>query len=154
MFRQGVSALIVNDKDEFLVVNLKSFEDKYFAIPGGGIEEGETLEEAVYREIEEELGIKADNLELLSKSEQPLRYHFITPKIKNDVEFHGSDRYFFAFKFIGNEEDVKNNIDEVSFYKWVSFDELDEHLLFDNQLEETTGKIVELLPNYETKRKI
>ena len=39
MYRKGVSALIINGKQEFLVVNLKSFEDKYFSIPGGGIEE-------------------------------------------------------------------------------------------------------------------
>jgi ADP-ribose pyrophosphatase YjhB (NUDIX family) len=50
MYRKGVSALIINKNDEFLLVNLKSFEEKYFAIPGGGVEQGETLEDAVYRE--------------------------------------------------------------------------------------------------------
>jgi ADP-ribose pyrophosphatase YjhB (NUDIX family) len=53
MYRKGVSALIVNENNEFLLVNLESFEEKYFAVPGGGIERGETLENAVYREMRE-----------------------------------------------------------------------------------------------------
>ena len=43
MFRKGVSAIVINKKNEFLLVNLESFEDKYFAIPGGGVEQEETL---------------------------------------------------------------------------------------------------------------
>lgn len=37
MFRTGVSALILNESDEPLLVNLESFEEQYFAIPGGGL---------------------------------------------------------------------------------------------------------------------
>ena len=51
MYRKGVSSLIINEKQEFLIVNLISFEEKYFAIPGGGSEINETLEETTYREI-------------------------------------------------------------------------------------------------------
>ena len=64
LFRKGVSALIINDKNEFLLVNLESFETRFFSIPGGGIEEKETLEDAAYREIKEELGIVKQSLEL------------------------------------------------------------------------------------------
>ena len=39
MYRKGVSALIMNKNKELLLVNLMSFEEKYFAIPGGGLEE-------------------------------------------------------------------------------------------------------------------
>ncbi len=57
MYRKGVSALIVNKQDEFLLVNLLSFEERFFAIPGGGIDEGESFEDTAYREIHEELNI-------------------------------------------------------------------------------------------------
>lgn len=148
-FRKGVSALIVNNKGEFLLVNLKSFEDKYFAIPGGGIDDGETPEEAIYREINEELGISKDKLELICSSDKLLGYHFKIAKIRNGIEYNGSDRYFFAFNFKGTDDDIQNDEDEVSFYKWVAYNDLKTHLLFDNQLDETVGKIVELLPEYE-----
>jgi ADP-ribose pyrophosphatase YjhB (NUDIX family) len=68
MYRKGVSAIIINKKDEFLLVNLESFEDRYFAIPGGGVEQGETLENVVYREISEELNIEKKSLQFIGQS--------------------------------------------------------------------------------------
>ncbi len=55
MYRKGVSALIINKKQEFLLVNLASFEPQFFVIPGGGLEGDESLLDAAYREIEEEM---------------------------------------------------------------------------------------------------
>lgn len=145
MFRKGVSALIVNEKNEFLLVNLTSFEDKYFAIPGGGVEQGEVLEKAVYREIYEELGIRQKDLQIVGQSNIPLRFRFKVIKLNRDgVECEGSERYFFGFKFIGNEGDIKLQENEIRFYKWVSYENLKDYLLFDNQLVETTEKILEL----------
>lgn len=36
MFRKGVSALIINKKQEFLLVNLQSFKTHFFATPEVG----------------------------------------------------------------------------------------------------------------------
>jgi putative (di)nucleoside polyphosphate hydrolase len=145
MYRKGVSALIINKKDEFLLVNLLSFEDKYFAVPGGGLEENETLKDAAYREINEELGINKSELEFIGESKNPLKTTFITPKIdKKGNRCVGSERLFFGFRFIGEDNDIKIKEDEVSSYKWVPFSELGKYLLFDCQLDETSGKIDEI----------
>ncbi len=137
MYRKGVSALIINSDQEFLLVNLTGFEEKYFAIPGGGIEEGESLEDAVYREIKEELGLDEELLGYVGKSDLPLITTFKEPK----KQYIGSERYFFGFRFIGNDNDIKLQPEEVRMYKWVSIDELDKYLLFDNQLTDTVEKI-------------
>ena len=113
MYRKGVSALIINNNQEFLLVNLNSFEEKYFAIPGGGIEEEETLEEAVYREIKEELGIGKELLECIGRSEKPLVTTFKVPK----KEYVGSERYFFGFRFLGNDSEIKPQPEEVRIHK-------------------------------------
>ena len=76
MYRKGASALIINSNHEFLLVNLESFEDKYFAILGGGIKDGETLEDTAYREMHEELGINKESLQLVGKSDEPVRFKF------------------------------------------------------------------------------
>lgn len=150
MFRKGVSALIINEKDEFLLVNLESFEDKYFAVPGGGVEQGETLENAVYREIYEELGILQKDLQIIGQSDIPLRFKFKEIKLNRDgVEYHGSERYFFGFKFTGDNDDIKLQKGEIRLYKWVSFENLKDYLLFDDQLAETTDKILELFPCFK-----
>lgn len=142
MYRKGVSALITNSKHEFLLVNLQSFKEIYFAIPGGGIEDGESLETAVYREIQEELGISKSSLEFVGKSDKPLTFNF---KLERDgMVYEGSERYFFGFIFTGSNNEIKLQESEVCTYRWTSFNDLKDYLLFDNQLEETKEKINEI----------
>lgn len=144
MFRKGVSALIINKNQEFLLVNLQSFKTHFFAIPGGGLEEGELLESAAYREVEEELGINKEQLEFIGASKQPVQFKF---NLNRDGEvYEGSERYFFGSRFIGNDDEIKLQESEVRSHKWVSFNDLKDYLLFDNQLEETSEKIIELFP--------
>lgn len=144
MFRKGVSALIINSNQEFLLVNLQSFKTHFFAIPGGGLEDDESLEDAVYREVEEEIGIYKDSLEFIGESKQPVQFKFNLNR--EGKEYEGSERYFFGFRFIGNDDEIKLQESEVRAYRWVSFEDLKDCLLFDNQLEETTEKIIELFP--------
>lgn len=145
MYRKGISALIVNAKNEFLLVNLISFEEKYFAIPGGGVEKEETLEEAAYREIKEELGINYTSLERVGVGHEPLLFTFKVPKVNREgKEYIGSERHFFAFRFIGSDDEIHLAENEVRAYKWVPFSELGLYLLFDNQLVDTTEKIKEI----------
>ena len=148
MFRKGVSALIINKKQEFLLVNLESFEPQFFAIPGGGLEGGESLEDAAYREIEEEVGINKKSLEFIGQCKEPLQFKFKTIKLHRDgKEYEGSERYFFGFRFIGADDEIKLQELEVRACKWVQFNDLKDYLLFDNQLEETSEKLIELFPS-------
>lgn len=147
MYRKGVSALIINRKQEFLLVNLESFEDRYFAVPGGGVEEGESPDEAVYREIQEELGIGKKSLEYAGKSSLPLRFKFKVIKMtRGGKEYEGADRHFFGFRFIGSDDEIKLQQGEVRACKWVPFAELGKYLLFENQLRDTSEKIAEIFP--------
>jgi putative (di)nucleoside polyphosphate hydrolase len=148
MFRKGVSALIINKKQEFLLVNLISFEPQFFAIPGGGLEGDESLLDAAYREIEEEIGIAKKSLEYVGQCKEPLSFKFKTIKLNRDgKEYKGSERYFFGFRFTGSDDEIILQESEVRAYKWVSFTNLKDYLLFDNQLEETAEKLLELFPN-------
>ncbi|MFA6273024.1 MAG: NUDIX domain-containing protein [Candidatus Paceibacterota bacterium] len=149
MYRKGVSALIINSNDEFLLVNLESFEDKYFAIPGGGVEQGETLENAVYREIHEELGIGRKSLKFVGKSQDPVKFKFKVIKMTRDGKnYEGSERYFFGFRFLGNDDEIHPKEGEVRAYKWISFVQLKDYLLFDDQLKDTQEKIKEIFTDF------
>lgn len=145
MYRKGAAAIIMNKTKEILLVNLESFEDKYFTIPGGGVNIGETLEEAIYREIKEELNLEKKHLEYVGKSRQPLKIKFKVLKItENNREYDGSERYFFGFNFIGVNDTIKVQKGEVRYYKWVSLNKLKNYLLFDNQLKDSLEKISEI----------
>jgi mutator protein MutT len=59
----GVPAIIKNPKGEILLGKRKKnmfFYPEMWGLPGGIIEFGETVEEAIKRELEEELGVKSE----------------------------------------------------------------------------------------------
>ena len=60
--RLAARALVLDDDDRVLLVRFGSAERAFWATPGGGIEDGETGEQAVRRELLEETGL--DDFEL------------------------------------------------------------------------------------------
>lgn len=152
-YRQGSAAVVLNQKDELLLVNLRSFEKQFFAIPGGGLEAGESFLECIYRELDEELGLGKgaagkNSLEFAGKVEEPLRFHFKSgPMIRDGEEYIGQERYYFGFHFLGTDVDIRPHEAEVRKYVWSGIAELDNYLLFDNQLEDTLKMTYELFPH-------
>ncbi|MDT8280780.1 MAG: NUDIX hydrolase, partial [Erythrobacter sp.] len=55
--RQKVRAVVVNDNGEFLLVRPHGYRDGEWTLAGGGVEQGETVHQAMRREIAEELGL-------------------------------------------------------------------------------------------------
>jgi len=71
-YRPNVASVILNYKDEVLWAKRTNEENWQF--PQGGIQDGETPEEAMYREIYEEVGLKPNNIEILGSSNDWLKY--------------------------------------------------------------------------------
>jgi len=55
--RIRVAAILLNKKNEILLVNHQKNKKSYWLFPGGGVEYGETFNAAIKREIKEELSI-------------------------------------------------------------------------------------------------
>lgn len=58
LYRVAARVLIVQDEKLLLVRELEG----WWAFPGGGVDHGESVESSVAREVEEELGVPADEL--------------------------------------------------------------------------------------------
>jgi ADP-ribose pyrophosphatase YjhB (NUDIX family) len=62
--RQASRAIIIND-DKLLVTKRNKFGSEYYILVGGGVEIGESLEQAMYRELQEESGVEVANPRLV-----------------------------------------------------------------------------------------
>ncbi|MDR1197218.1 MAG: NUDIX hydrolase [Candidatus Nomurabacteria bacterium] len=65
-YRVSAKAVIKNSAGQVLVVreDHSSIEESRWALPGGGVDHGETIEQALYREIKEELGVSGVKLRM------------------------------------------------------------------------------------------
>ncbi|MFH5184034.1 NUDIX hydrolase [Paenibacillus sp. TAB 01] len=62
---------ILIEEGRLLLVKQKVSSDREWSLPGGKVEQGETLEEAVTREIEEETGLSTKVIKLLYLCDKP-----------------------------------------------------------------------------------
>lgn len=80
----GVGAVIFNNEGEVLIIRRgKNSQNEigYWGIPGGAVEFGEKLSDAIKREVSEELGIKIKPLKILSPVDHILsaeKQHWVT----------------------------------------------------------------------------
>lgn len=113
------SRAIIFDNDRLLVLyreKIKDFEKiSYYAIPGGHVEEGETLEETCVRELSEELNI---DIEILG---------YLGMMVVNGVEeyyFHG--KIISGKPLLGGEELERNCPDNYYEFRYLPISELDD----------------------------
>jgi len=79
----GVGAVLINMNEEILLLlRKKSPEVGCWTIPGGTVEFGETIEDAILRELKEELGIESKIIKLLRVTNHILKeegVHWVSP---------------------------------------------------------------------------
>jgi 8-oxo-dGTP diphosphatase len=56
-FRFGAHAIIANTEGKILLLK-RTYGNKGWSLPGGGVEAGETIHQALFRECREELGVE------------------------------------------------------------------------------------------------
>ncbi len=91
------SRAIIIENGKLLVFFRRKVRDgkvnEYYSLPGGGLEEGESLYENVKREVNEEMNIDIDILGYLGKSEdeKTIQYYFHAKRIKGEPILGGEE---------------------------------------------------------------
>ena len=147
-FREGVNAIIIDRDNKFLLVQKKIYKENEWNFPGGGREEGETLEQNLFRELKEELNANPHDFEIIEISSHRTKYDY-PPEMASKL--HGGKyrgQYFekVALRFIGDKKKLVFSPKEIRAHKWVKAGELVNHLVFPHQYRDYKRIIDELLP--------
>ncbi|MBS4194175.1 NUDIX hydrolase [Lederbergia citri] len=92
----GAAGICINEQNEMLMV--KCFESEEWAVPSGGIEEGESPEECCIREVKEETGYAVKVIEQLKIKETTIKgidvrtYYFKVEKIGESNGINDPDK--------------------------------------------------------------
>lgn len=97
-------------------------------LPQGGVEVGETIEQAFLRECEEETGIPRAKVSILRASQTPLRYEFPAHVLRRQKvnEFRGQEQHWIAGRFNGGDADINVATEDPEFrdWRWVAHEQL------------------------------
>ncbi|AFQ11407.1 TPA: NUDIX domain-containing protein [Bacillus pacificus] len=93
MIRNRGAAIIVQKGKIALIKRIRE-DETYYVFPGGGIEEGETPEEATRREIFEELGVHIKVEHLIAKVEYKSTEYYFNADIVGGVFGSGKAEEF------------------------------------------------------------
>ncbi len=92
--------------------------DGAWQFPQGGVDEGETHEQAIVRELREEIGVAPRDFELLEKRGP---YRYLYAKGRNKRGFHGAEQHYFLAQFIGEPARItmKTKKPEFQDHRWI-----------------------------------
>ena len=81
-YRLNVAMIVLNKDNKVLFCKRRNTENWQF--PQGGVDENENIESAMFRELNEEVGLEKDNVEIKAVS-QNLIYYDIPKNIRSRV---------------------------------------------------------------------
>lgn len=126
-YRRCVGALLINRHGLIFVGARSDSSEDAWQMPQGGLRKRETPEEAVFRELKEEVG--TDKAVVLAESESWLSYDLPieTSQRKWKGRYRGQTQKWFALRFTGIDDDIDlETSDHAEFrtWRWVPIDRL------------------------------
>ena len=117
-YRPCVGAFMLNKSNQLFVAARIDNLSENWQLPQGGIDEGECNENALYRELQEEIG--TNKVEILEKLDRTLDYDLpanLIPKLWNG-QYRGQRQTWYALRFMGEDGDINIQTPHPEFRQW------------------------------------
>ena len=105
-YRPNVGIILCNAKNE--VFWGKRIREHSWQFPQGGIDKGESPEQAMYRELFEEVGLQSHHVHILGRTKNWLRYEVPSHWIKREwrSSYKGQKQIWFLLRLVARDCDV------------------------------------------------
>ena len=105
-YRPNVGIVLANSLNQ--VFWGKRIREHSWQFPQGGIKRGESPEEAMYRELHEEVGLRPEHVEVLGRTRDWLRYDVPKQWVRREWRstYKGQKQIWFLLRLVGRDTDV------------------------------------------------
>jgi len=102
-FRPNVGIVLLNQKNQ--VFWGKRIRSHSWQFPQGGIDRGETPEQAMFRELHEEVGLQPEHVRIVARTRDWLRYEVPERYVRRDVRGHyrGQKQIWFLLQLVTHD---------------------------------------------------
>ena len=126
--RNGVGIFLINKQNKVFVAKRIDNPKNFWQMPQGGVDEGEDLLTAAYRELKEETSIS--NVKLIKEIDSTLTYE-LPDNLLGIIwkgKYKGQKQKWFLMRYLGEDEDIniKTTNPEFLEWKWVDIDKITE----------------------------
>jgi len=128
-YRPNVGIVLLNSRNE--VFWGKRVGQHSWQFPQGGIQHGESPEQAMYRELQEEVGLLPEHVQIIGRTRDWLRYDVPEEYLRrqNSTRIHraayrGQKQIWFLLRLVGLDTDIQlraSEHPEFDAWRWVPF---------------------------------
>ena len=128
-YRPNVGIVLLNSRNE--VFWGKRVGQHSWQFPQGGIQHGESPEQAMYRELHEEVGLLPEHVQIIGRTRDWLRYDVPEEYLRrqNSARIHraayrGQKQIWFLLRLVGLDSDIQlraSEHPEFDAWRWVPF---------------------------------
>lgn len=123
-YRPNVGIILANHRNQ--VFWGKRVREHAWQFPQGGIKRGESPQQAMFRELHEEVGLMPDHVRVLARTRDWLRYDVPDQWVRREWRGHyrGQKQIWFLLRLVGSDNDVSlraSEHPEFDAWRWSEF---------------------------------
>ncbi len=123
-FRANVGIILANDKGGLLLAGRMG--SKGWQFPQGGVQQRESAEEAMFRELFEEVGLVEEDVRILGATDDWLKYRLPGKYVRRNSKplCIGQKQRWFLLRLLGSDDKVcldRSDRPEFDRWRWVEF---------------------------------
>ena len=118
LYRNGVGIFLLNKNKKLWVGKRIDSDDKFWQMPQGGIDTDEKEDDAMKRELKEEIG--TNNVNIIMKAEDWFQYD-LPKELRKSIwkgQYNGQRQKWYACEIIDDDNKINLNYHKPEFSEW------------------------------------